>query len=446
MRKFGLRRMGALGCSWGLVLLISGCVSAAPPAQPGAQGVSAVASPYSNDGLAATHGPRLADIQGEPQIRVRVARNRPSVRVATVTAVTIRVAGAAPLRLPSPVSIERSSAVWRLTDARGGAFEFRGNRLDIDPSATGETMLDDGAYPGRLSLVSAGNGGSGLDAINTVGMETYLPGVLQRELFPNWAPEAFRAQAVAARSYALWEVVRSRSQGRGFDLESTTASQAYVGVATNPRARDGVSATRGVVMAWDQRVLPAFYASSHGPYGADGATTFVGRVGDLPPLRAVAHGSRDANSPRFNWQASRGTTELAQRVSAWGRANKHAVANVVPPVRDVRVAGRNAVGRHTAYVVIDGQGRQFQIASDALRHAANHDAEGYPEIDRSNLLFSGQFVPTMRGRHVLFLRGHGHGHGVGMSQYGAQAMALQGHRHADILATYYPGIALVRAY
>ncbi|MEM1026550.1 MAG: SpoIID/LytB domain-containing protein [Planctomycetota bacterium] len=375
-----------------------------------------------------------------------MAKRKPSVRIAADKTVTIRAKGAAPLRLPGPVTIGRRAGVWRLTDARGAALEFRGSLLEIDPSSSGVVWLDGGAYPGRLSLLASANSSDGVDAVNTVGMETYLPGVLQRELFPNWAPVAFEAQAIAARSYALWEIARSRSQGRAFDLESTTASQAYVGVANNPRARNGVTSTRGVVLQWNQRVLPAFYASSHGPYGANAVTTFVGRVVDLPPLRGQAHGSRDANSPRFNWQASRGTTELAKRLAAWGMENRHAVANAVPPIRGAQVSKLNAVGRHEAYLVTDGQSRTFEIRADQLRHAANHDATGYPAIDRSNMLFSGQFVPSIRGRHVLFLRGHGHGHGVGMSQYGAQAMALQGYRYVDILATYYPSATLVRAY
>ncbi|MEM8783006.1 MAG: SpoIID/LytB domain-containing protein [Planctomycetota bacterium] len=348
--------------------------------------------------------------------------------------------------MAGPVEVVRSGGVWRLTDARGAALQFRGQRLDVDPSARGETLLDAAPYPGRLTLLSPTDAADGIDVVNTVDMETYLPGVLQRELFPNWEPAAFEAQAVAARSYALWEIARSRSQGKQFDLESTTASQAYVGVATNPRARQGVAATRGLVLEWQGRVLPAFYASSHGPFGADAATTFVDRVADLPPLRGQVHGTRDALSPRFNWQASRETHELAERIASWGRANRHAVAGVVPPIRDVRLSGRNAAGRHVAYVVTDGRGRSFSLRADQLRHAANRAAAGHPEPDRANLLFSGQFVPTVRGRRVLFLQGHGHGHGVGLSQYGAQAMALRGYRYADILATYYPNAKLARAY
>ncbi|MEO0515038.1 MAG: SpoIID/LytB domain-containing protein [Planctomycetota bacterium] len=306
--------------------------------------------------------------------------------------------------------------------------------------------MNDAVYPGSLFLLATAGSKDGLDAVNTVGMESYLPGVLQRELFPDWEPVAFRAQAVAARSYAIWEVARSRSLGRPYDLESTTASQAYVGVASNPRAHAGVAETRGIVLAWDRRILPAFYASSHGPYGADAASTFAGRVVDLPPLRGQAHGARDANSPRFNWQASRGITELAKRLSAWGAANQHVIGNVVPPIRAVQVSKRNAAGRHVAYVVTDGQGRRFELLADQLRHAGNQSVANYPEIDRGNTLFSGQFVPTVRGRHVLFLNGHGHGHGVGLSQYAAQSMALQGHSYANILGTYYPKTQLVRAY
>ncbi len=429
--------------------LLGACATAGPGESPyGQPPRSQGGEPATRgfDAAAALHGPRLSEIADEPMVRIRVARAKATLTISADAGVTFRAAGGEPLRLMGPVTVGRAAGVWRLTDARGVAMEFRGQRLEVDPSSRGITHLQGAAYPGRITLLAAEKSANGLDAINTVGMETYLPGVLQRELFASWHPAAFEAQAVAARSYALWEMARSRLRGKAFDLESTTASQAYAGVAANPKAGQAVGATRGVVLSWEGRVLPAFYSSSHGPVGADATDTFAGRVADLPPLRGQAHGTRDAQSPRFNWQASRDATDLARRLAAWGVAERHPVASVAPPIRSVELAKRSAVGRHASYVVTDGAGRRFEIAADALRHAANHDTPGLPKPDKTNTLYSGQFVPVVRGTTVVFTQGHGHGHGVGMSQYGAQAMASQGSDHRAILAAYYPNAKLARAY
>jgi len=108
--------------------------------------------------------------------------------------------------------------------------------------------------------------------------------------------------------------------------------------------------------------------------------------------------------------------------------------------------GENVSGRHVAYGLTDGAGRTFELRADQLRQAANHAATGFAEAEGDARLFSGQFVPVVRGDTVFFTQGTGHGHGVGMSQYGAQSMAHDGHRAATILATYYPGATPVRAY
>lgn len=223
MQRSGLIiQRSIVSCILSATVLLQACApSHAYPGKSFATSTQAQSN-FAADPLAATHGPRLSDIAAEPEVRVRVAKDVPAVRIATDATVTFHAQGAPPLRLVSPVEVTRANGVWRLSDGRGQQVEFRGRRLNISPSTTGTTRLNDAVYPGSLFLLATAGSKDGLDAVNTVGMESYLPGVLQRELFPDWEPVAFRAQAVAARSYAIWEVARSRSLGRPYDLESTT--------------------------------------------------------------------------------------------------------------------------------------------------------------------------------------------------------------------------------
>ncbi|MBB6443285.1 SpoIID/LytB domain-containing protein [Phycisphaera mikurensis] len=397
-------------------------------------------------------GPPLGQVHAEPRIRVRV---RAGVDRVTLGEAGARVAlrGGGPTGpgslLPGPVVLRAGAGFFVSEDATGARLRWPVARLSAAAGSAGAPLALDGEpHPGSLTLALR-SGEPRMDAIELVGLESYLPGVLDRELYASWSPEAFRAQAIAARSYAIWEVELTRRAAGGdpgFDLENTTASQAYGGVAKNPKAADGVAATRGVVLAYGGRVLPAFYCSAVGGPGADAAQTFPGRAPDLAPLRGSDHGGRDAASPRFGWgPVTRDRRELARRIAAWGAANQNPVAGL-RVLEAIEPAATNFVGRLAAYRLRDASGAAFLLRADELRHAANAAAPGLPAAAGDDRLFSGDFAVRRGGEAFTFSRGRGFGHGVGLSQWGAQGMAARGFAHPAILAAYYPGATLARAY
>ena len=439
-----------------LALLAPAGTHAQASVRPAAGDVAALLAP-----VPGVEGPRLAELAGEPMIRVRV---RAGVTSATVGDATGRVAvrgggpaGAGTL-LPGPVALLPAAGGFVTADATGARLRWATDRLHVAAEEPGQpVVLDGGAHPGTVtfSLVPGSPGQPGtsnrMDAIELTGLESYLPGVLDRELYASWNAEAFSAQAVAARSYALWEMEVARraeaaGEGAGFDLEATTASQAYGGVALNPKAVAAVAATRGVVLAWGGRVLPAFYSSAVGGPGGDAAQTFPGRAPDLPPLRGSDHGARDGASPRFSWgPVERPRLALARRIAAWGQRNNDPVAGLRDLVK-IEPAAANRAGRLAAYRLHDASGAAYLLRADHLRHAANTAAPGLPAITGDDRLYSGDFRVRRSGELFTFYGGRGFGHGVGMSQWGAQAMATDGHTHPAILAAYYPGATLFRAY
>jgi stage II sporulation protein D len=154
--------------------------------------------------------------------------------------------------------------------------------------------LDGNAYRGALVIRSAGGR---MSAVNHVTLERYLRGVVAWEMPHRWHPEALRAQAVIARSYAL----ATLTPGKIFDLHDDQRSQVYGGIrAEKPSTNRAVDATSGRVLRHDGRIAVTFYHSTSG--GRTAAITDVWpRAERLPYLRAVDD-PHDRHSPYHRWE------------------------------------------------------------------------------------------------------------------------------------------------
>ena len=396
-------------------------------------------------------GPRIDRVTREPAIRVRVRSNVDAIEI--VGRGAIRVAGSTKptdksYRYATPARVAREGEAWVIRDARGQTVRWPLARLLVEDNGGGVLDLGETKYPRRLVLTPRTDKDQRetgrFDAVNHVPLETYLAGVIEKELYANWPPETFRAQAVAARSYALWEMTIARH--RHYDLESTTASQAYIGNASNPRAVEAVAHTRGQCLAYAGRVVPAFYSSSAGGLGQDAVLAFPNRVEDIPPLRGRVHGGWDQESPRYRWgPVTRNQAQLARRIAAWGRDRHHPVG-ALRSISHVAVAARNGVGRPAAWAVTDTSGKRYVIACEGFRNACNHTVGGKLPVSKQQRLYSSHFVVSVGGGSVRFSEGRGYGHGVGMSQWGARTMAKAGHPYRAILEFYYPDAAVQKLY
>jgi stage II sporulation protein D len=346
-------------------------------------------------------------------------------------------AGPADPQLTLPVRATHASGSWALTDATGGTLRWARPDVRLTTAGRGLLQIGERAVPGTVSLHAVDRG---IDVVNHVPMEQYLPGVLERELFASWHPEAYRAQAIAARTYTLWEMTWRR--GPHHDLEATVASQAYAGVATRPVAVQAVRDTRGQVLSFDGRVLPAFYSSTCGGTSQDAAAVFGDRVPDLAPLRGQQRASWCAPATRHRWTTVRDGGQLAQRLNAWLAAQRR-TAPPLTRVDSISVRQRNAAGRPTDYTVVDQSGAAYAWPAEDLRFAANHDVPGLPPVGESTLWSSFWDLRPVGG--VLFV-GRGYGHGVGLCQWGVQGMAAAGNDHRTALVYFYPGTRITRLY
>jgi stage II sporulation protein D len=139
--------------------------------------------------------------------------------------------------------------------------------------------------------------GRRLLAVNDLGLETYLWGVVTAEMPASWAAEALKAQAVVARSYAL----RGRRSDRAFDLYPDTRSQVYLGIAGETAAAVAAArGTRALAVRYGVEIAQTFFHSTSGGRTAGAVEGFGGGF-EVPYLRPVED-AHDDISPVHTWQ------------------------------------------------------------------------------------------------------------------------------------------------
>jgi stage II sporulation protein D len=373
--------------------------------------------------------PGAPSAPGEPHVRVFLGRAE-RVRIASRRGVeVVDGSGERLLRDNASSAAEVSVAVDGL--AWNGASLAR-TRIDVLP--LGDIIEADGvAYRGRLRLILDAEGRIAI--INELPIEQYLQGVLRGELPRRFGAPAQRAMVIAARTYALFQC-GVMAEGSDYDLYAGERSQVYRGVAGEDRdALEAVRRTRGVVLTCEQsdqqRIFEALYSSTCGGATAS-AEAFSGRPA-VGPLEGSVRCSycAAADSPFLSWPDVR----MAGAV-VWRRLSAaYPSLRGLERIERIGVAERNEHGRPTLLRLSGAQGRERTLRPERLRVAV---AEGR--------IRSSWFDVREAGDDFVFSDGHGFGHGVGLCQYGAEGMARTSKSAAEILAYYYPGSRLARAY
>lgn len=159
-------------------------------------------------------------------------------------------------------------------------YKIDSDNIVIKPNEDGFLSTKNKWYRGFFIIQ---NKNHKLTVINDVNIEDYIKGVVPAEMPSSWDIEAHKAQAIAARSYALANLGKRASFG--YDLNDTPEDQAYSGAsAETPRTNKAVEDTKGLVLIYDLKIIPAYYYASAG-----GQTTNAGAVWgkDLPYIRSV---------------------------------------------------------------------------------------------------------------------------------------------------------------
>jgi stage II sporulation protein D len=310
------------------------------------------------------------------------------------------------------------------------------------------------------------NGISALAGINQLPLEQYLYGVVPKELGPVQYPEleAQKAQAVAARTYAIAGFGKRASNG--YDLRATTDDQVYGGYsAEHPVSSGAVDATNGIAAYYNGTLISTLYSSTSGGHTADNEEAFAGApvpyfrgvpdaergnaLDHVPTLavfkananpkslRAAREGDFESDWASFHrWTFEWTMQELASVLSA-------STGAAITRVDAINVLERGPSGRVLLIEYVTDKG-SFTAAKDGIRASLKFlNAAGTPTNLPSTLFFVEPIVePRTKATMGFRVYGGGFGHGVGLSQTGAVGMAQKGHSYEEILKHYYRGISL----
>ena len=388
----------------------------------------------------------------EPQVRVLLLEASRVPLVARQQPLVLRAGSRRWPVAPTESVVVTLAASGGLELERGGAVEALPAvaELWLEPAAGllpgdgADFQLQQRGYRGRLQLLV---GGSALQAINHVPLEDYLPSVVGSEMPASWPQAALRAQAVAARTYAL----RQRKSAAPFDVSATVTSQVYKGVdAETPSTRQAVASTRGQVLIYGSSLANAVFHSSGG-----GSTENSGDLWSqqLPYLVSVP--DFDQHSPVHAWQQR---FEPDQLQKAFGEIGGARSIEVLATSGSGRVRQARVIGPSGTLVLTGAQLRsrlglkstlvRFEVVAPELA-ALPPALPALPPL----LPLDGQergadpaATPDQPPMQVpppsLLAIGRGYGHGVGMSQWGAHGLAQRGQTYDQILRHYYRGAEL----
>jgi len=310
--------------------------------------------------------------------------------------------------LPCLVTLERGRT-------KIGSKIFDQQRLIIVPRQEAALLVNKKHFRGVLVII---NNGSSLTVVNSIDVESYIRGVLYHEISDKWPLAVIEAQAVAARTYALYSV--EQFAARDYDVTNDVYSQVYGGkTAERVLTNTAVRRTKGEVLTYKGKIFPAFFHANSG-----GVTEDASELWDIkiPPLKGGVESPYSVNSPHYKWRRNFRLKDIQVAL------NKRGFSTGL--IKSIRVKERNKSGRVRTLEIEDRSGKLFTIEGKVFR-----------DVLGVNQLKSNMYDVEMKGYYVDLV-GHGWGHGVGMCQWGAYNMARMKFSYQQILSFYYPGSEL----
>lgn len=297
-----------------------------------------------------------------------------------------------------------------------GGIGYATKRLAIEPDRDASISINKRRFRGHVTIMAMPD--LTVNVINTVELEQYIKGVLYHEISHRWPIEAIKAQAVATRSYAVYAMRQNKS--RDFDVTNDIYSQVYGG-KNSERFRTGIAvdATRGEVLVYKDKILPAFFHAT-----CAGMTEDAGEIWDmdLPPLQGVVCPYCQI-SPHLRWKRNFRLKDIQDKLNVNGYK--------VGLIKDIAIVQRNAGDRIKLLKITSRTGAAVTINGKDFRNIIG------PNDIRSN-----NYEVVMEGYYADFY-GRGWGHGVGLCQWGAYGMAERRFDYKAILKHYYPGAQIV---
>lgn len=315
-----------------------------------------------------------------------------------------------------------ANTTWKVTsDATGyGVYNPTGTkvgtytgpiRVKLQTPASYRLTAKGLQYRGEFEVKK--NATNQIALINEVDTESYLYGVVPKEMSSAWNANALRAQAMAARTYARANMGRRTADG--CDLYDSTEDQVYGGASGEATSSTtAVNDTRGTVMIYNGAPINALFHSTAGGYTENNDNVFDQPA--EPYLRGVAT-TWESASPVYNWTATITNANMQTLLNADPETAVGTLQAITP-------RGQGVSGRWLWVDVTGSQGTKT-VRSDKFR-----------KVVGAGTIKSTLFTMTRSGTDWAF-SGKGYGHGVGMPQYSAKGMGDAGYGFRKILRTFY---------
>jgi stage II sporulation protein D len=260
----------------------------------------------------------------DPYIRVRGAISVDGTDLSSETTYVVR---------PSGAGVVVRTAAGRRVGSFAAPVRFDGGPEPVRLLGPALNGVSSGLYRGEIEVLPDGGG---LTAINVIDLDSYVRGVVAGEMPSSWPLEALKAQAVAARTYAL----ATRKTTGAFDQYPDTRSQVYRGVSgESVRSDAAVAQTSGSILTYGGVPAVTYYFSTSGGHTENVEYSFIGAL-SKPWLVGVPD-PYDSRSPYHRWQLNVSTATLTRALDARGTFRRLEVLQrgASPRVVRARVVG-----------------------------------------------------------------------------------------------------------
>jgi stage II sporulation protein D len=288
--------------------------------------------------------------------------------------------------------------------------DFRINKVLIKINEPDIFIINGRKFRGNLEFIRDKN--AKLSVVSHIDLEDYVKGILYHETSHYWPMEALKAQAIASRTYAVYQMQENKS--KDYDLTSDIRFQVYGGKTSERyRTNKAVKDTRGIILTYKDKIFPAFFHATCGGHTQDASRLWDI---DMPPLRGVTC-NFCKESPHFSWHYVLALNEIKEKLIKAGYK--------IDALRSIEISGKDSFNRNTDLKLISSLG-DIKISAKDFRNLIG-----------SNIIRSTNFKVNIISKDAIF-EGFGWGHGVGLCQWGAYFMAKQGYTAKQILRYYYP--------
>ncbi|WP_210608880.1 SpoIID/LytB domain-containing protein [Priestia flexa] len=332
----------------------------------------------------------------------------------------------------------------------------------VTPSTYSATLSINGRkYLGDMRFINEGN--KYIRPINTLPLEDYLKGVVPKEAYADWHMDALKAQALAARTYAL-TYINSNA------IDDTQYKQVYGGYDWNERTSQAVDETFGETVKYNGALAQTVFSSSNGGY-IESSLNYWGST-QLPYLESKP----DPYDPQREWtkvvnkqQINLVDKDLKDSNAWWNSINE--VDSIMAHNIKQKMNANGFSGKDIKIVSVEDvkfyaptTGQRATRGDLVVKYIVKDelDSNGNIKVSTWNLigekassvksLINGTSMLNLYVKSItsdsnsIVIKGAGYGHGVGLSQYGASVMASQGNSYTTILEFYYPGTTISQQY